>query len=59
MEQQEPIKKTTVYVLLSEYERLQVIARKHSRSFNSELVWLLEQALEQKDKHKGKPNATG
>jgi plasmid stability protein len=59
MEQQEPIKKTTVYMPVSVYERLHLAAKKHRRSFNSELVWLLEHALDREENPKGKPDATG
>jgi predicted HicB family RNase H-like nuclease len=59
METQEPLKKTTVYVPRSVHERVQVAARKHRRSFNSELIWLLEQALAEVEEHKGKSDATG
>jgi predicted HicB family RNase H-like nuclease len=57
METQEPVKKTTVYVPRSLHERVQVAARKHLRSFNSELVWLLEQALAEVEGQEAKPDA--
>lgn len=58
MEQQEPTKKTTVYVPVTVYERVQVAAKKQRRSFNGELIWLLEQALDREEGPKGNPDAT-
>jgi len=57
MERQEPTKKTTVYVPMSVYTRLQAAAKRQRRSFNSELVWLLEQALDWEEGQKGQTDA--
>jgi predicted transcriptional regulator len=45
-----PIKKKTVYLPADVDERLRRVAQLHRRSFNSELVWALEQYLEQQER---------
>jgi rRNA-processing protein FCF1 len=40
-------KKTTVYLPPAVIEELHHVARRHRRSFNSELIWALEQYLNQ------------
>jgi hypothetical protein len=45
--------KTTVYLPLDIWEQVRQSAKEHRRSFNSELVWALQQYLEQQ---KRKPN---
>jgi predicted transcriptional regulator len=44
-----PIKKKTVYLPADIDERLRRVAMLHRRSFNSELVWALQQYLEQQE----------
>ena len=55
MKEPPAIKKTHVYLPLALHARLQEVARQDRRSLNSEIVWLLEQALEAREK--GKPDA--
>lgn len=45
-EKQEP-QKMSLYVPLPLLERIRESARKHRRSFNQEVLWLVEQSLEQ------------
>jgi predicted transcriptional regulator len=39
--------KTTIYVPAEVWEQLRQVAKEHRRSLNSELVWALQQYLEQ------------
>jgi predicted transcriptional regulator len=42
--------KTTVYIPPAIREKLKTVAKQHQRSFNSELVWALQQYLERQEK---------
>jgi hypothetical protein len=46
MDKQETVK-TPVYVPAEVWEQLRQVAREHRRSLNGELVWALQQYLEQ------------
>jgi hypothetical protein len=43
----QPAIKTTIYVPAAIWERLRQSAKEHRRSLNSELVWALQEYLEQ------------
>lgn len=49
MEQEKQKQKMSVYFPLDTLERVRESAKKHRRSFNQEVLWLLEQTLEQKE----------
>jgi hypothetical protein len=49
-QQQEATKKTTVYLPLALDQWIRAEAKKNRRSYNGELVWLLEQQKEQQEK---------
>ena len=51
------IKRTHVYLPVPLYTQLQALAQLDRRSVNSEIVWLLEQAILARQKEK--PDATG
>jgi hypothetical protein len=57
MKEPSAIKKTHVYLPVALHAQLQELARQDRRSLNSEIVWLLEQALAAREK--GHPHATG
>jgi hypothetical protein len=41
--EQEPLKRTTIYIAPSLQEALRLLARQHKRSFTGEVLWALEQ----------------
>ena len=57
MKEPSAIKKTHVYLPVTLYAQVQALAQRERRSVNSEIVWLLEQAIAAKAKEK--PDATG
>jgi predicted HicB family RNase H-like nuclease len=48
--------KTNIYIPAALHAQLQALARQERRSLNSEIIWLLERAVEAKAKEK--PDAT-
>lgn len=50
--------KTNIYVPAALHAALQALARQERRSLNSEIIWLLEHAVADKEKEMGKPDAT-
>jgi hypothetical protein len=58
--EQEPLKRTTIYIAPSLQADLRLLARQHKRSFTGEVLWALEQYVQQQtdQQRKGK-DATG
>ena len=46
------IQKMSVYFPLTLLERVREHAKLHRRSFNQEVLWLIEQSLDQKGEHR-------
>jgi hypothetical protein len=57
MKEPSAIKKTHVYLPTALYAQVQALAQRERRSVNSQIVWLLEQAMAAKAKEQ--PDATG
>lgn len=45
--EQEPLKRTTIYISPALQEDLRHLARQHKRSFTGEVLWALEQYVQQ------------
>jgi hypothetical protein len=52
--EKEPLKRTTIYIAPSLQEAIRLLARQHKRSFTGELLWALEQYVQQQKREQGR-----